>query len=95
MSTMRPIDELPDTATVSVRRNASMAWLTDEHGVSYVAPKWLWGVIECSWQGGYRECQADMREVLGIRDLIGTIEVPPDGECCQGASGKVEVKDGG
>ena len=68
---LRPIDELPDDAVVTVQANAAMFWLRDAAGVDYRPPGWLDGLIRTCWDNGYAQCQADLRELLEPEEEAG------------------------
>lgn len=90
---MRPLDELPDAAAVTVLRNQAMTWIRDSTGVEYAVPPWLVAVIDEVCDEGYREAQREMREAMGFVHVKHSAGCEA---CGQGEDGKArEVTNGG
>jgi hypothetical protein len=73
MSELRPIDEIPATATLAVRRNQAMTWLVDGQGIEYRPPDWLVRLVNLAERAGFVAAQAAMRDALGLCECSVTL----------------------
>lgn len=67
---MRPIDELPEDAKLSLRQNAAMIWLVDSTGLEYRPPKWLCELLSQAEKWGAIQAQQEIRIALGVEDVF-------------------------